>query len=111
MAARRRRAGLGRAERRFPSLLAEWANQQLLALADRSDDSTVTFVYLLDISKTDAEGGAPEARRSRARGWRGLFEDAGMPAPEIERQLAALRAMQRASEYYTTVRGRLPGVP
>jgi hypothetical protein len=34
-----------------------------------------------------------------------------MPAPEIERQLAALRAMQRASEYYTTVRGRLPGVP
>lgn len=100
---------VGRATRRFPSLRAEWANQQLLVPAERTDDSTVTFVYVLDISKTDAEGGVPEPQRSRARGWRALFEDAGMSGPEIERQLTALRAMQRASEYYTLVRGRLPG--
>lgn len=95
-----------RARQRFPSVAAYWAGLQFFGPAQRTDDSTVTYVYVIPIPHTPAEPG-----RSTKGGFRALLEDAGLPPAEVNRQIATERTMSRSGEVYMLVRRRLAPTP
>jgi hypothetical protein len=93
-----------RARQRFKSVSTYSAGLQVFVPATRSNDSTVTYLYLVPHVK-------PEPGRSTKGGFRALLEDAGLPPAEVDRQITALRSMEAGGEVYTFVRGRLFPTP